>query len=156
MAMDERFNKRQKDAHRFRIADTRGPLELTVPIAKPYGKTWADTRISDHGSWHETIPAALESAYSRTPYFEFYAPDLLPLFSSPQKFKSVAEMNQAVNKFILTALLGPSSNGSNKPLPFPRPNPTYRQIRDRQLGFIPNLSILDALFNIGPETLLLL
>ena len=35
-----RFDKRRKEVHRCVIADTRGPLELTVPIAKPYGRTW--------------------------------------------------------------------------------------------------------------------
>lgn len=159
----ERFNKRCKEAHRFKIADTRGRLELTVPIAKPYGRSWADTRISDHGSWWETIPAALESAYGRTPFFEFYAPDLLPLLSDPYMFDSVADMNEAVDRLIRRAL-----NLTDREVTYSRrhdlypiepevtPVDPYWQVRAAQLGFIGGLSILDPLFNLGPEAALLL
>lgn len=154
----ERFNKRCKEAHRFEIADTRGRLELTVPIAKPYGQTWADTRISDHGSWWETIPAALESAYGRTPFFEFYAPDLLPLLGDPYRFHSVADMNEAVDLFIRRALaltdreVTYSRRTDMSPIePAPAPVVTYWQVRRTQLGFIAGLSILDHIFNLGPE-----
>ncbi len=159
----ERFNKRCKEAHRFEIADTRGRLELTVPIAKPYGNTWADTRISDHGSWWETIPAALESAYGRTPFFEFYAPDLLPLLSNPYRFGSVADMNEAVDRFIRRALdmtdidVTYSRHANLQPAILqPAPIAPYWQVRAQQLGFIDGLSILDAIFNLGPEARALL
>ncbi len=159
----ERFNKRCKEAHRFEIADTRGRLELTVPIAKPYGHTWADTRISDHGSWWETIPAALESAYGRTPFFEFYAPDLLPLLSDPYRFGSVADMNEAVDRFIRRALdltdidVAYSRRPDVRPVDLqPVPAITYWQVRAQQLGFIGGLSILDPIFNLGPEARTLL
>lgn len=159
----ERFNKRCKEAHRFEIADTRGRLELTVPIAKPYGRSWSETRISDHGSWWETIPAALESAYGRTPFFEFYAPDLLPLLSDPYRFDSVADMNEAVDRFICRALnLGDCEvaysrrHDLNPITPEPVSPTPYWQVRANQLGFIGGLSILDPLFNLGPEASLLL
>lgn len=159
----ERFNKRCKEAHRFEIADTRGCLELTIPIAKPYGNTWADTRISDHGTWWETIPAALESAYGRTPFFEFYGPDLLPLLSDPGRFGSVAAMNEAVDRFIRRALdltdieVTYSRRANAQPAPLETaPAIPYWQVRAQQLGFIGGLSILDALFNLGPEARALL
>lgn len=159
----ERFDKRCKAAHRFVIADTRGPLDLTVPIAKPYGRTWASTRLSTHGSWWETIPAALESAYGRTPYFEFYAPDLLPLLSDPAAFGSVGHLNAAVDSFVRRALglndkqVSYSFDPSLHPVPVPGFEPApYWQVRADRLGFIPGLSILDPLFNLGPETALLL
>ena len=159
----ERFDKRVKAAHRFVIADTRGPLELTIPIAKPYGRTWADTRLSDHGRWWETIPAALESAYGRTPYFEFYAPDLLPLLANPAQFASVGELNAAVNRFMLRALALNDRDVSYSFTPGARPDAVpdfepqpYWQLRADSLGFIGGLSAFDPLFNLGPEAQLLL
>ena len=36
---------------------------------------------------------------------------------------------------------------------FPKP---YYQVFDQKLGFLPNLSVIDLLFNMGPESLLVL
>ena len=146
----ERFDKRCKAAHRFVIADTRGPLDLTVPIAKPYGRTWAATRLSTHGTWWETIPAAL-------------APDLLPLLSDPARFDSVGALNAAVDSFVRRALDLTDVDVSYSFDPALRPTEPagfelapYWQVRADRLGFIPGLSILDSIFNLGPEARLLL
>lgn len=158
-----RFDKRCKDAHRFTIADTRGPLTLTVPLEKPYGRTWASTRISLHGNWWEVMAAALESAYGRTPFFEFYADDFLPLIASPDGFTTVGDLNERFDRAVRRALgLQTEVIYDSEPLSAPlsavepwQPQP-YWQVRAATLGFIPGLSILDLLFNLGPESLLLL
>ncbi|MCM1309817.1 MAG: WbqC family protein [Bacteroides sp.] len=159
----ERFDKRCKAAHRFTIADTRGPLDLTVPIEKPYGATWADTRISLHGNWWELMTRALESAYGRTPYFEFYADDFLPLLSNPDHFTTVAVLVADFDRAIRRALFLPTqvtyihSPLSTVHCPLPTAHcPTYWQVRAQTLGFIPGLSILDLIFNLGPESLAIL
>lgn len=157
----ERFNKRCKAAHRTRVADVRGPMEITVPIEKPYGRTWADTRVSLHNRWWEIAANALESAYGRTPFFEFYADDFMPLLSNPERFTTVAQLNldfdRAIRRAIgldVTPLIAPEGTTPVEPEPF-MPDP-YWQIRTQKLGFIPGLSILDMIFNLGPETLLIL
>lgn len=154
----ERFDKRCKSAHRMRMADTRGALELTVPIEKPYGRTWADTRVSLHGRWWEVMATALESAYGRTPYFEFYADDFLPIISDPESFTTVAELNMRFDRAIRKAIgldrepgIAPAGSVPAEVEPW-APEP-YWQVRREQLGFIPGLSILDMVFNLGPETL---
>lgn len=154
-----RFDKRCKSAHRFAIADTRGPLELTVPIAKPYGRTWADTAISRHGEWWRTMAIALESAYGRTPYFEFYADEFLGIIADPDSFTSVADIclrfdaaiRRAIGlqKEVTVTSAPPAAITSWQPEP-------YWQVRRQALGFIPGLSILDMVFNLGPETLICL
>lgn len=156
----ERFDKRCKSAHRTAVADTRGRLELTVPVEKPYGRTWAETRVSLHGRWWEVATAALESAYGRTPFFEFYADDFLPLLSSPERFTTVAALNEAFDRSIRKAL-GLRAQVSYSTDPAVRPAAVepfecepYWQVRGAELGFIPDLSILDMIFNLGPEALL--
>lgn len=156
----ERFDKRCKEAHRFSIADTRGKLELTVPVNKPWGRTWADTNVSLHGRWWEVMWSALESAYGRTPFFEFYADDFQPLLANPDRFTTVADLNADFDRAIRRAL-GLEKEVTYVPggqpaavEPF-RPEP-YWQLRHDTLGFIPDLSILDMLFNLGQETLLLI
>lgn len=156
----ERFDKRRKEAHRFAVADTRGRLELTVPVAKPYGRTWADTGVSLHGRWWEVMWTALESAYGRTPYFEFYADDFKPLMINAGDFGSVGELNFRFDLAIRRALgltapviYSPSESEPDEIEPW-APAP-YWQVRADRFGFLPGLSVLDMIFNLGPETALL-
>ena len=83
MDWDTAFDKRDKATHRFTIADTRGRLDLTVPIAKPASSRcrWSEIGVSTHGAWWDVHRVALESAYGRTPYFEFYIDRFLPMLS---------------------------------------------------------------------------
>ena len=157
----ERCDKRCKSAHRFTIADTRGPLDLTVPVEKPLGRTWATTRVSLHGRWWEVMREALASAYGRTPYFEFLADDFLAPISDPEAFTTVADLNAQFDRAI-RRVLGITKEVTyttepRRPVaiePF-EPQP-YWQVRQHQLGFIPGLSILDLIFNLGPEASLAL
>ena len=156
----ERFDKRRKDAHRMTVADTRGPLELTVPVAKPYGRTWADTVVSRHGDWWQVMWTALESAYGRTPFFEFYADDFRPLILGVDSYGTVGELNfrfdLAIRRALgLTSPVVYSPVESQPQLVEPWNPQPYWQLRADRLGFIPGLSILDLIFNLGPETSLL-
>lgn len=158
---DERFDKRCKAAHRFAIADTRGRLELTVPIEKPYGRTWAETRVSRHGNWWEVMTTALESAYGRTPFFEFYADDFLPIIANPDEFTTVATLNERFDRAIRRALglqneVVYGGDARDAAVVEPWEPPTYWQVRASKLGFISGLSILDMIFNMGQESLLIL
>lgn len=155
-----RYDKSQKDTHRFAIADTRGFLQLTVPVCHPQGRTWNDVAISGHGRWYQTIPVALESAYGRTPFFEFYIDRFMPLFQMQDM--SVSDLCVRADAIIRKTLDLPTKivnideleqyddlrNFKFNSMP---DTPPYWQVRALDLGFIPNLSILDLLFNLGPE-----
>lgn len=160
-----RFDKRQKSVHRLDIADTRGQMTLTVPIAKPEttsGARWADIRVSTHGQWWDVHRVALESAYGRTPFFEFYIDRFLPLLAPRHEgeCETVAELDAAFD-LIIRDILGipaPAAIAPGAPVDdFRRHLPEvadlpYYQIRAGKLGFIPGLSILDLIFNLGPES----
>lgn len=177
-ASGQRFDKRFKAAHRFAIADTRGRLELTVPIAKPASSDceWDSVGVSTHGAWWDVHRVALESAYGRTPYFEFYIDRFLPMLTSgvEKRFPLITDLCRAWDERIREILLLPpaqdaESAGSSERLPLlnvcrthgcesvdlPEPMPYY-QIRSHSLGFIPHLSVLDLIFNLGPEATLYL
>lgn len=159
-----RYDRADRDTHRFAIADTRGPLVLTVPVARPSATTrrlsWADIVLSDHGRWQETIPTALASAYGRTPFFEFYADRLLPVIAGARGGDRLIDFAEALDTRV-RAILGldaqrviyatdPTGRHTLPPTLLP-PDPSYWQIRVDTLGFIPGLSILDLIFNVGPE-----
>lgn len=160
---DVRFDKREKTTHRFTIADTRGPLDLTVPIEKPQSHRclWSDIHISDHGSWWDVHRVALESAYGRTPYFEFYIDRFLPMLTTGviDRFPLLEQLAGAWEREIRDIL---SLGHETYPVTDVTPvvmnpglrylTPAYRQVREDKLGFIPGLSILDLVFNLGPES----
>lgn len=167
-----RYDKRQKRTHRFDIADAGGKLSLTVPVSRPQGAflegnlKWADITVSAHGRWWEIMPVALESAYGRTPFFEFYIDRLMPLFE-PRPLAETeflhtlsAEADSIVRKILgietqvrhITEnqpLLGTDLRNCDFEAMFPIE--PYWQVRQHQLGFLPDMSVLDLIFNLGPE-----
>lgn len=162
-----RADKRFKSAHRYKIIDTRGELSLTVPVCHLSGnRGWDEVAISDHGQWWKLHLTALESAYSRTPFFEFYIDRFLPLLADPaeSEFKDIGSLCHRADSLVRNILDLPESLD---PLQLPEGYADLRhekfdasdlqpywQIRADRLGFHPNLSILDMIFNIGPESAL--
>lgn len=130
-----------------------------------------DIRISAHGNWPHLHLQALRAAYERSPFFEYYIDDLLPLYDNPAGQSLVNFNLRALN--IICNLLDfhprislstsyeahPSCVDLRTPTfvcePHFRPIPYY-QVFQHKFGFTPNLSVLDLLFNMGPESLLML
>ncbi len=166
-----RYNKRDKEVHRYRISHTQGPLGLTVPVSRERGSflsgnlTWEDVSVSAHGRWWEVHLTALDSAYGRTPFYEFYRDRLLPLFAPrplPEP-ETITGLISRANSIILP-IAAPRTElvdtlpEKEKTEDLTRADyiltaqPPYYQVRADRLGFLTNLSILDLIFNLGPET----
>jgi hypothetical protein len=158
---DALFDKRRKEVHRYTIADVNGPLTLTVPIVKPHGLQnagWKDVRLSDHGQWWHVHRISLESAYGRTPFFEFYIDRFLPFLSKDavDRFPSIIAYNQAIDREISSILLfyKEKINVADQTTTVNLAERPYWQPRQDKFGFLPNLSILDLIFCLGPEAAL--
>ncbi len=173
-----RYDKRHKQAHRYDIVDVTGRMSLTVPVTKPEHYTprltWNDIGISRHGNWWHVHRVTLESAYGRTPFFEFYI-DRLARFcepATPDRFISVAQLCREAliavaailgfeNRIIFKSMLNQEEFDSYKPTTPTKkaeesaPQPYY-QVRSSRHGFVSGLSILDLIFNMGPESSLYL
>ena len=173
----------QKQTYRNRcvIAAPDGPLALTVPIVKPASpkSPMRDIRISDHGNWRHLHWNALQSAYNHTPFFEYYKDDFRPFYE--QRYDFLTDFNEALLSLVCSLIdLHPRLERTThyRPTlptdeaddfrerihpkrdylsddPAFRPVPYYQVFQER-LGFLPNLSIADLLFNMGPESLLVL
>lgn len=172
-----RFDKRKKFTHRCTVADTHGQLQLTVPIEKPFKSletSWNDIKVSTHGEWWNIHRVALESAYGRTPFFEFYIDRFLPFFKHREKDNSnefLMELDCEIDA-IIRNILGIESkisysienlHNNTEDIKDYRSNDfkhitpvEYYQVRHTSHGFIPNLSILDLIFNMGPEAPIIL
>lgn len=162
VAMHAPYDKRRKETHRYEVADTRGRLMLTVPVQAPHGvpnARWTDVRISGHGRWQAVHATSLASAYGRTPFYEFYidrlAPALFPEEETPLEAQ-IKAVNEAVCKILMidTEI---SYGASESVEMFPAGSVgRYWQVRRAELGFLDGLSVLDLIFNMGPEAALIL
>ena len=176
----ERHDHFVKQTYRNRcvIATTSGLQALTVPIERYEGAhcEMRDIRISDHGSWRHLHWNALQSAYGESPFFEFYADDLSPFFE--RRWEFLFDFNTAITRKMCELLdihpqiafteayASAEEEGvtdfrdvirPKHPLPDDGFRPRrYYQVYEQKHGFQPNLSILDLLFNEGPEAVLYL
>ena len=178
----EQMDHYAKQTYRNRcvIAAPDGPLALTIPTVKPDTEKCLtrDVRISDHGNWRHLHWNALESAYNHTPYFAYYKDDFRPFYT--QKYEFLMDFNEALMQLVCellgldttwerTTCYHPEAEADEADLrdcihpkrdwrtedPDFRAVPYY-QVFQEQLGFLPNLSIADLLFNMGPESVLVL
>lgn len=161
--MAPRYDKRRKATHRYEIADARGRLRLTIPVSLPAAAapgrlTWGDVTVSAQAGWWRTHLTALESAYGRTPYFEYYIHRFLPVYSRDYAAVTVplAALDLELTGICCDCLgihrPAPAPPGAPAPAPLPEgPLPPYHQLRQQEQGFHNGLSVLDLIFNLGPE-----
>ena len=138
------------------------------------------TRISDHGNWRHLHWQAITSAYGDSPFFEYYEYDLRPFFFE-SNWEFLLDFNEAIRltmcelidihpKVQFTTEYAKKMDSTEtqqlpngiidfrdaiRPKQPPRdtdfhPLPYYQVFAQRH-GFLPNLSILDLLCNMGPE-----
>jgi len=185
----EQYDSYQKQTYRNRcvIATANGVQALTVPVEHADDKILTkDLRISDHNQWRRVHWNALQSAYSESPFFDYYADDLRLFFE--QKYEFLIDFNEAIRQKVCelidihpnvsysteftsdsntqtaTSIHQPSDIAdfravinAKHPLPDADFTPkSYWQVFQHKHGFLPNLSILDLLFNMGTESIFLL
>ncbi len=162
---------KQSYRNRACILSANGVLNLIVPLEKADGcKTlMKDVRIAYNDRWNAEHWIAITSAYNSSPFFEYYADDLQPFFT--KKYSFLIDYNAEILQRILS-LMSISCDMSFTD-EFIKPNtvnddyrysispkisdesitfPTYTQVFENKFDFVPNLSILDLLCNVGPES----
>jgi len=155
---------KQTPRNRARILMPTGVQDLIVPVkAAPNHTPIRDIRISEHGHWRHHHWSALRTAYGKSPFFEYYADDFAPFYE--KRYDFLVDFNMALHEVIseLIDLSVPltltDSYTAGACLDFnelPVPTAPYYQVFADRLGFQPNLSIIDLLCNLGPESILYL
>jgi hypothetical protein len=166
----ENFIK-QSYRNRCYIYGANGSLSLSIPLQKRKNHTPIENiKISYDESWQKMHWRSIESAYRTSPFFEFYEDDLKPFFESKEHTK-LLKFNADIQSIILNLIKINTKIGFTQKYENVNPDwrqlihpkdlkyqnsfqfPKYIQVFEEKYGFIPNLSILDVLFNLGPRTL---
>jgi len=167
---EEHFPK-QTYRNRADIYSPDGKLSLVVPVVKGSKNHTKikDVKISDDFKWQRLHWMSLQACYRRSAYFEYYEDDLVPFYK--KKFDYLFDYNEQLLQFILKAIKMPLALNYTKSYELEYPEladyrnsitpkkesaieqKPYFQVFEERNGFMKNLSIVDLLFNQGPQTI---
>jgi len=167
---EEHFPK-QTYRNRTRIYSPNGALDLFLPVIKgsKYHTKIKDVKISYDFKWQRLHWLSLESCYRNSAYFEYYEDELAVFYN--KKFEFLFDYNLEMLQWIFKQLKKPAEfNFTTEYIKEIAPENDYRtkkhfkepelitpakpyfQVFEDRMGFMPNMSIVDLLFNQGPQT----
>lgn len=159
---------KQSCRNRCYIYSANGALPLVIPVHKTTGNHTLvrDIEICYLQRWQSNHWRAIESAYQSSPYFLYYKDELRYFYQ--RHYAYLADFNRELLELLVglvKATVEPGYSGEycivtdqsrdlrNKISvsdPYCIGFQFYHQVFQHKYGFIPNLSILDVLFNLGP------
>jgi len=162
---------KQSYRNRCYILTSHGPQLMTVPVyLGSFHKTHIrDTRIDYSKRWQKVHLGALTSAYNSSPYFLYYFEIIEKIIRARHNF--LLDLNTELLVSILKMLkleIGVSytsgfmnveeSEDDFRYTIHPKKDSSYKAKRYFQVfssvyGFVPGLSIVDLVFNMGPEAI---
>lgn len=163
---------KQSYRNRSEIYGANGKLNISIPVVRPHGAKSKTNQItfSDAENWKKNHWKSIESAYRRTPFYEFYIDQIHDIFFT--EHDTLTDLNIALTQHLINKLgidcelilvhnspkfiendlrltLSPKKESTFK-------SPHYIQTFSDRNPFIKNLSILDILFNEGPNSICIL
>ena len=162
------YQKRQ-NTNRCYILSANGIQLLSVPLVKTHNHTpFYEVKISYAEDWRKNHWQSILSAYGRSAFFEYYEREIRVIYQ--QEFEYLKDLNwatyQIVEKIIYHRFsaqfatqyyhadefggIDLSKNVSSEAISKFDYTP-YPQVFMDRMSFQPNLSILDLIFNVGPE-----
>ncbi|MGN6640284.1 MAG: WbqC family protein, partial [Mucilaginibacter sp.] len=166
----ENFPK-QTYRNRANIYSPDGILTLTVPVIKGSKQHTPvkDVKISYDFNWPRLHWMSLQGCYRRSAYFEYYEDELAIFYEHREAW--LFDLNEKLLLTLLSLLKIKAAIKHTKTYeadvtgmkdfresihpkkPFNFQAKPYYQVFDERHGFIPNLSIVDLLFNQGPQSI---
>ena len=171
----EQYETFPKQTYRNRavVATANGLLSLTVPVVRINGNhTYTkDMAICYNENWAVKHWRAIESAYNSSPYFLYYKDEAeailnkqyiglvdlnMDILSFVFKKLKVAKDIMLSTDFVLAEDVATIEDYRNRFSPKNKEIlqlPPYDQVFEDRYGFQSDISILDLLFNLGPDSL---
>ena len=161
--------KRSSYRNRMIIAASNGPIQLSIPVVggRSIKLKYKEVEIDYKSNWQRDHFRTLSTAYGNSPFFMFYKDELEILYQKKPcflyewnllclswAFKKMKIDNKLVNEFFhenekdQTSFVDLYSPQNFNRLPT-EISVTYNQVFKDKTGFLPNLSVLDLLFNEG-------
>ena len=147
---------------RMEILGPNGIQLLSIPTLKNKDRRVMDeVRISYAEDWQKDHWKGLEAAYRRSPYFEYYEDHLKPFYK--EETELLVDFNFRYHTKIcsllkleiaskMTESYEPEVADDFRSIPLSLSKPeSYMQVFGDRNPYHANLSILDALFNLGPH-----
>ena len=170
LEMDDNFVK-QTYRNRTYIYGANGKLGLNIPViySQKNRQKYRDVKIFNEDNWQSLHWKSLLSAYRTSPFFEYYEDELHFLFTEKAEF--LLDFNLKCFEVVCDCLQLDLNTSKSKTYQKTIDDKTdlrhlvnakkeaaytfenYIQVFNNKHGCIPNLSILDLLFNEGPNTL---
>lgn len=162
----ENFPK-QTYRSRCNIYGANGKLALILPIHHNGKRAMKDLELSYAEDWQKLHWKSIKIAYQSSPYFEYYEDKLKQIFSvqhtsliefNLNALKIILQILKVEKDFSLTTEFEKTPNAVDLRERFSAKKeseyhlPEYYQTFSDKLGFIKDLSILDVVCNIGPES----
>ncbi|MBI4646194.1 MAG: WbqC family protein [Bacteroidia bacterium] len=167
---------KQSYRNRCEIYGANGRLTLSVPVEKNAESKVLikNVKICYRTNWQKLHFKSIESAYSSSPFYKYYVEPLIPFFIKKYKFlfdldieihKTLLKFLKIESHFSLTSQFTsvyPAFNdfrNSIHPKIHRRINAPcytpykYPQVFSGKYGFLPDLSVIDLLFNTGPDAI---
>lgn len=162
-----------KQSYRSRcsIYGANGKLNLIIPLEeKGQRKPMKDIKVQQDRHWIQQHWKSLASAYRSSPFFEYYEDkfakhyeklpkflidfnlDLHEIISATMELNTTFHRTTQYEKTDLNLDKRNTFSPKNNNLTTNISNNSYIQVFSDKHGFIPNLSILDLIFNEGPNS----
>lgn len=179
----ERSDNYIKQTYRNRcsIVAANGIMPLSIPVEKPQSVKCLtrDIRIAEHGNWRHLHWNSIVSAYNSTPFFEYYLDELRPFYE--KRFEFLFDYNEQLRELVCSwigiqtdhirytddfkiefedhehdfrEIIHPKKKWRDLDPAFI--STPYYQVFQEKWGFVHNQSILDLVFNMGNESILVL
>lgn len=164
--LGENYSK-QSFRTRTYILGANGIQQLSVPVVKKSGikQTMAEIAISYDSDWQRIHLTAIKSAYGSSPFFEYYYDDIADIIATKHHLlkdlsiallDAILDILQIDKAYRLTSTYYQGEGKDYRNTIQPKNNntfqhPSYTQVFSEKHNFLPNLSILDLLFNEGPN-----
>ena len=164
--------KRSSYRNRMIIAASNGPIQLSVPVigGRSIKSRYKEVEIDYKSNWQRDHFRTLSTAYGKSPFFMFYRNELEQLYQETPRLLyewnllclSWVFKKMKVDKEIDYKMIHENESKETSFVELYSPqnfyahptqiSVTYNQVFEDKIGFLPNLSILDLLFNEGSNS----